>query len=159
MAVDPNKAGNGGVPSKQSDYLNATDTAGRPMALVSMILIVLLLAALTLVALSAASWAYNKITSDDGQTSSDVATNDNSNDKDGATDDQDGTTSTSSGENQGSGASQSGTTGSSSSDSSSTTAPNGTIPDTGAGSLLGVFAVTSVAGSVLYQIALRRKYQ
>lgn len=57
----------------QRDYLNAPDTAGRPMSLMSLILTFLLIAALALLSFIAGRWAYNAITENDSNNVADTS--------------------------------------------------------------------------------------
>lgn len=66
--------------SDQVDYLDAPDTVGRPMALVSIVLIVLLIAAILFAGLGLAKWLQSRNNAKSptiGQTTSDVAPLDN----------------------------------------------------------------------------------
>lgn len=52
----------GGV---QGDYLNAADTATRPMAIASLLLTLVLISAIALMLFSAGRWAYNRFNQND----------------------------------------------------------------------------------------------
>lgn len=58
----------------QNDYLNAPDTAGRPMALMSLIVVFLVIAAIALALFAGGRWLYNEYANSDDQDSNDVAT-------------------------------------------------------------------------------------
>jgi cytoskeletal protein RodZ len=157
MAWMRNRDNSGG---QQKDYLNAADTAGRPMALASILFTLLFIAAIALLLFSAGRWAYNQMIDEEitvtttqqeaaktEDPAKDVAVEsapDNSASAD--------TTVTESSSPSGSTA----PTDSSANSSSTTTAPITTaaVPKTGPESLLGIFLVT-----VLLATAVHYRYQ
>lgn len=55
---------------EQGDYLNAADSAGRPMAIASLLITLVLIGAITLLLFSVGRWAYNRL----NQTDASIAT-------------------------------------------------------------------------------------
>ncbi len=180
--MNPNKTDDGGVRPVQTDYLNATDTAGRPMALVSMIIIILLIIALTWGAITAGRWIYNELTNDNGQTSSDVAVNEEADKSTEQGQNEQGSDEASAPGGAGNGTEtgeqgdtvqngqQGSTNGESQNDQESSDRDSGIpstgvdeevaeeeLPETGAGSLVGIFVATTATATIAYQIVLRRK--
>lgn len=159
----------------QKDYLNAADTAGRPMALASILFTLLFIAAIALLIFSAGRWAYNQMIdeqvtvtttqeetpkNENTSTSNTEVTNTNA-----STEDTSNSSNTSSASNTEGTSTLSGSTTVNTSSTSnantvsgaSTTSSN--VPNTGPGSLLGVFVVTVILATGLhyrYQIAKNR---
>jgi cobalamin biosynthesis Mg chelatase CobN len=182
MAWANNQDNSGG---KQNDYLNAADTAGRPMALASILFTLLFIAAVALLLFSAGRWAYNQFIQEDAPvaTTSEQAANDaaTTNPIDGTpSDSASGEGSESAGTNNqaSNNSSEQNTTGGSgattTSDASSSEAASGTtatsttpttgastpesVPNTGPESLLAIFAATVVIGAFAHNrwAALKR---
>jgi cytoskeletal protein RodZ len=157
MAWMRNRDNSGG---QQKDYLNAADTAGRPMALASILFTLLFIAAIALLLFSAGRWAYNQMIDEEitvTTTQQEAAkTEDPANDVtvEPAPDNSVTADTTVTDSSSPSGSTE--PADSSANSSSTTTAPitTATVPKTGPGSLLGIFAVT-----VLLATAVHYRYQ
>lgn len=162
---------------QQMDYLNATDTTVRPLALPSLLVALLLVSAIAFLLFVIGRWGYQEISKSDTPTSSEVATTEpaaptdgsdttggsdnaggdtNASQGTGTTDDQSGSTDSSTNTTSTSSTTNTGTTGSDTSTSSTQTE---SIPNTGATSLLGIFAVTAILGSAGYYVVTIRSLQ
>jgi cytoskeletal protein RodZ len=159
MAWMRNRDNSGG----QRDYLNAEDTAGRPMALASILFTLLFIAAIVLLLFSAGRWAYNQMIDEEvtvTTTQLESANNDTSN----------GNVTVESGANtqtteasaditspQNNVASEPASTPTTPSETTVATTTTAAVPNTGPGSLLSVFAVSTLLATVLhYRYQLRK---
>ncbi len=151
---------------QQKDYLNAADTAGRPMALASILFTLLFIAAIALLLFSAGRWAYNQMIDEEitvTTTQQEAAKKDNAENADVIVETTPDTTVTADTSVSDGAATDTGTstTESSANSTSTATAPVTTaaVPKTGPGSVLGLFVVTVILASVAhyrYQVVKNR---
>jgi cytoskeletal protein RodZ len=138
---------------QQKDYLNAEDTAGRPMALASILFTLLFIAAIALLLFSAGRWAYGQMIDEEVTVSTtqqeEAKTEDTNNGDVAITTNPDNTTSTettvtTTAPSESASESTATTTGS--------TASNGAtdVPNTGPGSLVGIFIVTVILATLIH---------
>lgn len=164
----------------QVDYLDAPDTVGRPMALVSIILVVLLIAALLFVSFGAIKWLNNRNKANNATTSqttaNDAPASSNGQTSDGDASQTSGNTGSSNTEanNQSNTTNNNGAVNSTNSVGSGSTVPtaggvdepssptngasNGQLPNTGASAnVISLFIVTTFGSALAYRFYLSKK--
>ena len=133
----------------QKDYLNEADTAGRPMALASILFTLLFIAAIALLLFSVGRWAYNQMIDEEVSVSTTQQEEQNTEESTGnVTVETTPDSATTSGNNNSNTTANEGS--STPAATNTNTSTSGAVPNTGPGSLLGVFVVTVILATGIH---------
>lgn len=149
-----------------AQYIQTTDKVSRPMAVMSALVMFFVVIAIIVGLIFAGIWGYNKITGNNSKPANPItgiSTGESTDSKPNSTTQGSSSTATNGSTSTNTTSGQAATNNSSASSSASTQAANTTstsaVPNTGAGSTIAVFIVSTIIGTLLYRVVLIRRLQ